>query len=162
MESSRDQRTSTGWGIRLGLLLLAAFALPIGLWARISPRSFYEDFPAAGRHWVSALGPYNEHLMTDVGAAYLALGVLLASAGILLGQGLTRVALVSWLIFAGPHFTFHLTMLDVFPLVDNLVHLSILGFLALLPVLLLAATFRALRGGEPPGDRRTKERTVEP
>lgn len=162
MENSRDQRTSTGWGIRLGLLLLAASALPVGIWARISPRSFHEDFPAAGRHWVSALGPYNEHLITDVGAAYLALGVLLASAGILLGQALTRVAFVSWLVFAGPHFTFHLTTLNIFPLVDNLVNLSVLGLAALLPLLLLAATFRVLWGGEPPGERRTKERTVKP
>lgn len=50
MDDSRDERTSGGWGIRLGLLLLAASALPVGLWALLSPRSFYEDFPAAGRH----------------------------------------------------------------------------------------------------------------
>ncbi len=160
MDTPRDEY-KTGWGSRLGLLLLAASALPVGLWALISPRSFHEDFPVAGRHWVSALGPYNEHLTTDVGAAYLALGVLLASAGILLGRGLVRVALVSWLAFAVPHFAFHLTTLEVFPLVDNLANLSVLGLAALLPVLLLAATFGAARDGKPSGDRRTKERTVE-
>jgi len=152
----------TGWGVRIGLLFLAASALPVGLWALISPRSFHDDFPAAGRHWISALGPYHEHLITDVGAAYLALGVLLTLAGILLGRSLVRVALVSWLVFAVPHFTFHLTTLDVFPLVDNLVNLAVLGIAALLPLLLLAATFGAARGGEPSGDRQVKERTVKP
>lgn len=73
MNDSRDERTSTGWGIRIGLLLLAGSALPVGFWARISPRSFYGDFPVAGRHWASALDPFNEHLISDVGAGYLAL-----------------------------------------------------------------------------------------
>ena len=41
-------------------------ALVVGVWALVLPRSFYDDFPAAGRHWVSALGPYNEHLVRDV------------------------------------------------------------------------------------------------
>lgn len=161
MDDTRGEY-KTGWGMRIGLLLLAASVLPVGLWALISPRSFHDDFPTAGRHWVSALGPYNEHLITDVGAAYLALGVLLALAGILLGRSLVRVALVSWLAFAVPHFTFHLTTLDVFPLADNIANLSVLGLAALLPLLLLAATFGAARGDGPAGDYRAKERTVKP
>lgn len=161
MDGTREEYKA-GWGVRIGLLFLAASVLPVGLWALVSPRSFHDDFPAAGRHWVSALGPYNEHLTTDVGAAYLALGVLLALAGILLGRGLVRAALVSWLTFAVPHFAFHLTTLDVFPVVDDIANLAVLGLAVLLPLLLLAATFGAARGGEPSGDRRAKERMVKP
>lgn len=161
MDSTREEY-ETGWGLRIGLLLLAASVLPVGMWASIFPRSFYEDFPAAGRHWVSALGPYNEHLITDVGATYLALGVLLALAGILLGRSLVRVALVSWLTFAVPHLAFHLTTLDVFPLLDNIVNLAVLGLAALLPLLLLAATFGAACRGQLSRERRVQERTTEP
>ena len=37
------------------------------------PRSFYDDFPGAGRTWVAVDGPYNEHLVRDVGGLNLAL-----------------------------------------------------------------------------------------
>lgn len=129
-----------GWGIRLGLLLLAASVLPIGLWALVSPRSFYEDFPAAGRHWVSALGPYNEHLISGVGAGYLALGVMLVLAGMLLQRTLVRVSQVAWLAFAIPHFAFHLTTFDTFSFADNLASLGGLGLAVLLPLVLLTFT----------------------
>lgn len=140
MDDSKEERTSMGWGIRLGLLLLAAPVLPIGLWALVSPRSFYEDFPAAGRHWVSALGPYNEHLISDVGAGYLALGVMLVLAGMLLQRTLVRVSLVAWLAFAIPHFAFHLTTFDTFSFADNLASLGGLGLAVLLPLVLLTFT----------------------
>ena len=40
---------------------------------RVAPKSFYEDFPGAGRVWVAVDGPYNEHLVRDVGSLNLAL-----------------------------------------------------------------------------------------
>lgn len=156
MEDARDERAAMGWGMRLGLLLLAASALPVGLWASFAPHSFYEDFPAPGRHWVSAVGPYNEHLVTDVGTGYLALGVLLGLAGILLGRTLVRVSLLAWLVYAVRHFAFHLTTLDAFSLADNLANMGVLGLVVLLPLFLLAGTYRTLRK-DGPGDRRTKE-----
>ncbi len=156
MQDARDERTAMGWGIRLGLLLLAASALPVGFWASFAPRSFYDDFPAPGRYWVSAIGPYNEHLVTDVGAGYLALGVLLGLAGTLLGRTLVRVSLVTWLAYAMPHFAFHFTTLDAFSLADNLANMSSLGLMVLLPLLLLAGTYRTLQKDEP-GTRGTKE-----
>lgn len=142
MDDSKEERIPIRWGIRLGVLLLATSILPIGLWALVSPRSFYEDFPAAGRHWVSALGSYNEHLISDMGAAYLAMGVMLFSAGILLHRSLVRVSLVAWLAFAVPHFAFHLTTFETFPLADNLASLGGLGLVVLLPLILLAFTGR--------------------
>jgi hypothetical protein len=159
MEDARDERTAMGWGIRLGLLLLTASALPVGLWASFSPRSFYEDFPAPGRYWVSASGPYNEHLVTDVGAGYLALGTLLGLAGLLFGRTLVRVSLVAWLVYAVPHFAFHLTTLDAFSLADNLASMSSLGLAVLIPLLLLAGAYRTPQKDES-GDRRTKEGSI--
>ena len=66
---------------RLILGLLAAVQAPDGFYALLAPRSFYEDFPV-GRGWVEALPAYNEHLLRDVGALFLATAVVLAAAAI--------------------------------------------------------------------------------
>jgi hypothetical protein len=47
--------------------VLALIGGYVGLWAAAWPRRFYDSFPGLGRHWVLALGPYNEHLIRDVG-----------------------------------------------------------------------------------------------
>ncbi|RTL69410.1 MAG: hypothetical protein EKK42_04560 [Pseudonocardiaceae bacterium] len=80
--------------LRVGLLVLAATQAFVGLWALPAPRSFYDDFPAPGRSWVSALPPYNEHLVRDVGALSLALTVLLVAAAIWLDRRLVAITLV--------------------------------------------------------------------
>ena len=121
-----------------------------------SPGARSRRYPAPGRHWVSAIGPYNEHLVTDVGAGYLALGVLLGLAGILLERTLVCVSLLAWLAYAIPHFAFHLTTLDAFSFTDNLVNMGVLGLAVLLPLFLLAGMYRTVRKDES-GDRRTKE-----
>src|SRR5215210_5301308 len=65
-ESARGGR-SGGW-IRGALAFLSLGELAVGIWALFLPRSFYEDFPSSGREWVSTLGPYDEHLVRDVGS----------------------------------------------------------------------------------------------
>ena len=104
------------------------------------PRSFYDDFPAPGWGWVSTLGPYNEHLVRDYGVMNLALGVLLVSAAFFLERRLAQVALLTYLAFAAPHFLFHATQIHHFSLFHNALQLSTLGFLVLLPAVLLAFT----------------------
>ena len=124
--------------MRGGLGLLSLSALAVGAWALFLPRSFYEDFPSAGRAWVSALGPYNGHLLADVGAMYLALGVLLALAAVSLGRELVRASLVAWLVFAVPHFVFHAANIHHHPLaIDRAGNLISLGSVVLLPLILL-------------------------
>lgn len=121
-----------------GLMLLSLQALVVGLWALFLPRSFYEDFPSAGRAWVSTLGPYNGHLLADVGAMYLALGVLLAVAAVTLGGELVRTSLLTWLVFAVPHLVFHAATLHHHPLpIDRAGNLVGLGLVVLLPLVLL-------------------------
>jgi hypothetical protein len=52
----------------------------LGSWALLAPRSFYDDFPGLGRSWIAVDGPFNEHLIRDVGALNLALLVLVVAA----------------------------------------------------------------------------------
>ena len=63
--------------LRAGIALLAAAFGAVGFWAQLAPQSFYDDFPGGGGTWVSALPPYNEHLVRDVGGLNLALVLLL-------------------------------------------------------------------------------------
>jgi hypothetical protein len=114
MNVEHDQCPAHENGLRIGLVLLAATALGGGFWALILPRRFYEDFPFPGRGWVSTLGPYNEHLVRDYGATNLALGGLLLFAAVLLERRLVQAALVAWLVYAVPHFVFHLAQIPHF------------------------------------------------
>lgn len=135
---------------RGGLGVLSLSALMVGLWALFSPRSFYEDFPSPGREWVSTLGPYNGHLVVDVGAMYLALGVLLMAAAVSLGRELVRVSLVAWLVFAVPHSVYHAATLHHPLMVDKIGNVVSLGFVTLLPLVLLV-----LDGARKTSERRT-------
>jgi hypothetical protein len=135
----------TTW-LRAALLLLASASLVVGVWALFVPRSFYGDFPLPGREWVSTLGPYNEHLVRDVGALNLSLGVLLVLAAVLLERRLVQVSLVAYVVYAVPHFVFHLTTGHAFSLGDNLANMFTLGIAVLLPLILLALV--GSRGGE--------------
>lgn len=142
------KRSSGGW-LRAGLLVLAGPPLVVGAWALFAPRSFFEDFPAAGRHWVSALGPYNEHLARDVGALNLALGLLLALAAVLLGKTLVRATLAAWLVYAVPHLLFHLSEYGALSPLDDLVNAGGLTLAVLLPLLLLIVSSRAGQADAP-------------
>ena len=132
---------------------MAATPLAGGLWALLLPRVFYEDFPLPARQWVSTLGPYNEHLIRDYGALNLALAVLLLSAAIYLERRLVRVALVTWLVFATPHFVFHLGQTHHFSTTSNAEQLGGLGLLVVLPLVLLFLTTH--RESQPDGKEPT-------
>ena len=140
MNSKYDRGVAGRSGLRIGLLFLAATSLSSGLWALLLPRPFYEDFPLPGWDWISTLGPYNEHLVSDYGAMNLAMGVLLVSAAISLEKRLSQVALLTYLAFATPHFVFHVAQTHHFSLLHNALQLGSLGLLVLLPVALLVLT----------------------
>jgi hypothetical protein len=136
MNSKHDRGPASRSGLRIGLLFLAMTAISSGLWAFFVPRSFYEDFPLPGWDWVSTLGPYNEHLVSDYGAMNLAMGVLLVAAAVFLERRLLLVSLVAWLAYAMPHFVFHLGQVHHFSPFDNLMQLGALGLVVLLPLVL--------------------------
>lgn len=60
---------------RAALWLLTSTTLVVGAWALLAPASFYRAFPL-GRAWVAVDGPFNEHLLRDVGGLFLALTVV--------------------------------------------------------------------------------------
>ena len=148
MSSKRDRGVAGRSWLRIGLLLLAATSLSSGLWALFLPRPFYEDFPLPGWDWVSTLGPYNEHLVSDYGALNLALGVLMMAAAVFLERRLVQASLVAWLAYAVPHFVFHLGQIHHFSPFHNIAQLSALGFVVLLPLVLLFLTNVVLQEGK--------------
>jgi hypothetical protein len=72
--------------MRIALGYLALISLEIGLWAQFAPRSFYDNYPGLGRAWVAVDGPYNEHLVRDVGGLNLGLAAVLIMALVTLSQ----------------------------------------------------------------------------
>jgi len=131
---------------RVLLLLLAASAAFVGFWAVIAPRSFYDSFPSLGRHWVDVDGPYNQHLVRDVGGLYLALLVL--SVGALVGaeQRVVRIAGAAWLAFSVPHFVYHAAHLGPLSTADATLELIALALTLLAAAaLLLPQRWRAER-----------------
>ncbi|MGZ4676355.1 MAG: hypothetical protein ACXVJ7_01165 [Acidimicrobiia bacterium] len=118
--------------LRVGLAYLAISAALVGFWAAFAPRSFYVDFPGGGRHWVSPDGPYNQHLVRDVGELNLALLVVLVAAAVTLSLPLVRAALVATIVNGGLHVLYHAGHVDMFATSDQV---AIIGSLVLAPVI---------------------------
>ena len=100
--------------VRIALGYLIIVTAQVGVWALLAPRSFYDDFPGLGRMWVSVDGPYNEHLVRDVGALNLALLVLFVAAWLRPGRQLLVLAGVASLVWGVPHAVYHLLNTDGF------------------------------------------------
>jgi AhpD family alkylhydroperoxidase len=129
---------------------MAALALPslvIGVWALLAPHGFYNGFPGGGRHWVSALGPYNEHLVRDFAALNLALGLLLTFAATTLDRRLAQGALMALAAYSAPHLGYHLFHLDVFGTADDVLNVVALSLNLLVPLVLLALTRSSVQTG---------------
>jgi hypothetical protein len=133
---------------RVILAVLALTAVELGLWATFAPRSFYDDFPGGGRSWVSADGPFNEHLVRDVGALWLALAVLTIVALVRPSMLLVSAVAVAWLVEGVPHLVYHLRHLDVYDGSDKVGTVASLSIGVLLPIALLVLARVA------PGQRR--------
>lgn len=123
--------------LRFGLLLLFAQAAIVGVWALLSPGTFYREFPGAGGSWVNALPPYNEHLVRDVGGLFTGFALLFLIAALALEPGVVRAALIAWLPFAIFHFIFHMTHLGGLSSSEKVFQLVSLGIFLVLPVVLL-------------------------
>ena len=101
-------------GVKAWTMALGVGALLQGLWAYGWPRGFYDRFPIEGAGWVSTLGPFNEHLTTDVGAALIGMGAAAVySARHASSAGLAAVT-AGFAIFGAAHFAFHLGELHHF------------------------------------------------
>ena len=101
--------------VRLLLAWFAFFGLAIGSWQQLAPQSFYNDFPGFGHHWVRPDGPYNEHLLRDVGQGNMAIGTVALVALLTGGVWLARATGLAALVANAPHQLYHQTHLDLLP-----------------------------------------------
>lgn len=131
--------------LRAGLVLLAVIETLVGTVALLLPRTFYGRVPG-----VDLLGPYNEHLMTDVGELNLALALGLVVAAVTLQRLLVRTVLAGYLLYAVPHLLFHVTHLAGFGTLTAAIQNTGLVITAVLPAGLLILT-RSAFGPRPGG-----------
>jgi hypothetical protein len=127
-------RTQSDKLMRSGLVLLAIAPAWIGIWATLAPRSFYDDFPGPSA-WVAPLGPYDEHLVRDVGTFQLGLLVVTLFAIVTLERRVVQAALAAAIVSGLPHLIYHLTATGPLSTADNV--LSLAGLAA--PVVVAAA-----------------------
>jgi hypothetical protein len=121
---------------------MVAQAALVGVWALLAPRSFFRDFPAIGGAWVNALPPYNEHLVRDIGGLNLGFALLFFASASTLDVTLIRTSLGAWLLYALPHFLFHITNMERLSGSEKVFQTLALGALIVVPVGLLMATRR--------------------
>jgi hypothetical protein len=142
--------------VRLLLAWFAFFGLTLGLWQWLFPASFYADFPGFGRHWVSPDGPYNEHLMRDVGQGNLAVGTV-ALVALLTGVvWLARAVGLAAVAANVPHHVYHQANVSILPSpVDQVLQSLTLSAVTVAAIALAVLAFRL--PAQPPA---TAPRTV--
>ncbi|QJU55196.1 hypothetical protein SCB71_19380 [Herbiconiux sp. KACC 21604] len=143
-------------GRRVVLWFLSALAAVIGVWSMVFPLEWYETFPDGSATWgfgpwIRLDGPFNEHLIRDVGAMYLAL----AGAGTVaaLSRSLTaaRAVAVAWIVFSAPHLVYHLGHLHGLATLDAVAEPISLALTLVLPIpLLFGAWAKADAQAAPP------------
>lgn len=135
---------------RIALGYLALVSAQIGVWALLAPQSFYDDFPGLGRAWVSVDGPFNEHLVRDVGALNLALAAVLVTAAIRLTRSMVTMAAIASLLWGVPHFVYHAVETEGYGTSDLVASLTGLAVFAAIPVALLVTVRPRLPETEAP------------
>jgi hypothetical protein len=133
---SRDTLTRAG----LAVLVLAQGSLAV--WALAAPRSFFDAYPGGGRAWVSPLGPYDEHLVRDVGSLSLALTVVLVAAAWTLDRRVVMAAAAAYLAWELPHLVFHLGADDVLSAGDRIASWTGQGAALVIAAAVLVAAVR--------------------
>lgn len=94
--------------VRVVLGLYGAALSATGFWAAAFPESFFDDYPGWDQQvWVGRDGPYNEHLVRDVGTLNLALATLVLIAAVHTTRALVTTAAVCNLVNAVPHLVYH-------------------------------------------------------
>lgn len=122
---------------RACLVVLALSGASVGAWAYVAPQNWYNTFPGMGLSWLPVLGPYNEHLVTDVGGMYLGLTVLSVLTLLHLSNRTLRLTTAaSWTMFNLLHLVFHLRMLHMYGTRDAVLNVIALGGVLLCSVAL--------------------------
>jgi hypothetical protein len=122
--------------IRLALIYMSIALGLVAAWILIAPKHFYDEFPGPSQ-WVSALPPYNEHLIRDFGSAGLGLAVLAALAALWMERRLVQAAAIALFVGSLPHAIYHSTTTDAYSTADNVFSLGGLYLQVALPLLIL-------------------------
>ena len=122
---------------RIVLAITAALGLYVGIWAAAFPQGFHTAFPGFGLMWVSVDGPYNEHLIRDVGGLYLAVAAATIYAAFSRSVAPTRAVGIAWTVFGIPHLAYHLHHLEGLSTIDIIGNVLSLGGSVLLGLALL-------------------------
>ena len=125
--------------VRAGLWAMSLFNLLAGMQQQFAPRSFFDGFPGFGMQWVAVDGPYNEHLLRDLGGANLALAVVILFAIARPAVGIVRAVAAAMLVAQVPHFVYHATHLDVLSTtLDRVLQTASLGLVLAIPLIVMA------------------------
>lgn len=134
---------------RVALGILVVSGLLVGVWAAVAPHSFFSSFPGGGHMWAANDGPYNEHLVRDVGDLNLALVTVTVCAFVWLSRRLAVAAALAWLVYSLPHFLYHALNLQTVSGDDKVASLVSLAF----PILLAVCVLTAVRPTHQPTGR---------
>jgi hypothetical protein len=134
---------------RILLAITAVLGLYVGIWAEFFPTEFYASFPGFGLHWIDIDGPFNQHLIRDVGSAYLGLTAASVVAVVHRSALPGRIAGVAWGVFGVLHFGYHALHPEgtAFDIASSLV---LLGASAAIAIVLALPPRRALAAPENP------------
>lgn len=116
----------------------------IGVSAAFAPHAFYRHVLG-----VDLLGPYDAHLVTDVGGLYLGLAVAVAWAAWTLRPELIAGVCAGALLTQVLHFVFHATHLKAFSTPQAVVQAVLLAVQLLLPAVALGLNARHGRSRAP-------------
>lgn len=145
--STREAQRRTPAAVLAGLWIMGVFGLYSGLQQQFLPRAFYDQFPGFGMTWVSPDGPFNEHLMRDLGGANLALTLIVFLAIARPTAYLVRGVAIATLIAQVPHFVYHALHLDLLPnTLERVLQTVSLGLVLLIPILVLIASHSMTEG----------------
>ena len=122
----RHDRLMYAMAARVALVALAIGNGATGLLARLSPKTFYDGFPF-GRGWVAADGPYNEHLVTDFGAALLAIAALCLVGVWKPTREVVIAAAVVNIVLGVLHIVYHAGVADLMGTTDNILSFTSIG-----------------------------------
>ena len=132
--ASRQRRTTL---LLLRLLALSCFL--VGAFALGAPHNFYRR--VLGVH---LLGPYNEHLISDVGGFYLGFALVFAMATRKPSREVVRASCAGFALTQGAHFLWHALNLQPFTFAEGAVQTVLLALFLALP---LTTLYLSERGG---------------
>lgn len=131
--------------VRVILAALAVIHAGTGAVLTLRPRWFHDTVVG-----VAERGPYNEHLLIDLGGMYLALGVLAGWAAGSVDATLQRAAACCLGLVATLHLIFHATHLHGLSAAEAAGELAAIAVMVLLPAvaLIVARPALAARAGD--------------